>query len=314
VEVKTTLPRVPRRCGGGGRRPELVAFVVRLLLLVAVPIRIETLAEATARKREQQFCYLCGVRLPERGIEWTKRVDDEHIVPRSMRGDSRTNAAWSPILPVHRECNDRKNRGGDEVAALLHKMRTESPAEWPPQIKSLHLKPFFGHDEVAGRPRPNYGFRGALGIRRAAMNWARGFHTFLYGQFLPDPTKLLPAVIGTPFAESVNGHPAARIEQHKACLRGVIDFAGRTGLFDGVKAWDDQVSYLCTWLPPRRGRPLRQCVWALQTPGIQRYRDGTGFEGWWPWMGMYSVVHPPERRQALPSDCWGRMQLIGPDI
>lgn len=276
----------------------------------ATPIRICTEAESEQSRREIDFCYICGKRLPTRdSAQWKSDVDRDHIVPVSKLGDAPSSGAWAPILDCHKECNKLKNKSGDEAASLLHKIQTLAPSEWPKQVRSLDLEPVTLSDKAWSRDRT------ALGVDARVYNatwyWVRGLHAILYRQYLSDRMPFVPLAPAPEGRSGVLSRYTGRVQspvsvqktaRYKSTVLATVMAASDAGTWDGIVAWDGRLEYIVTWLPKRIGKHIgkRMAIasWILNFAGLLAYAHGTEWKDT-PWLGSYRTPRPPKQRQTV---------------
>jgi hypothetical protein len=73
--------------------------------------------EASRRRRQLAFCYLCGKSLTNQGS--TTR---EHVVPKAVLGNRPSSSAWALVLDVHQSCEHLNKRGADTLFALYQRL------------------------------------------------------------------------------------------------------------------------------------------------------------------------------------------------
>lgn len=242
------------------------------------------------------------------------QVNDDHVLPRALRGPPPKSQAWSPILDVHKSCHKRKNLAGEEVAALLHKIKTLPPSQWPPQIKSLRLKPIRVFNPLTAETE--YALAGVESIRQAAWAWVRGMHSLVYRQFLPDinprimfapgPEIRATKILAPPGDAFYGAAVAEQVEAKEAILTG-LGAAYRARAFDGIRAWGGNCEYVSVWVQQPDTDGMAICLWALNFSGLLSYADGTRWR-WTPWCGMLKVIEPPEPRQLWNQEAVNQYQ------
>ncbi len=267
------------------------------------PIQITRENEAQVIRKAIDFCFICGKPLPQRGsAEWQSTVGPDHIVPRSVLGTPGGSDTWCPILDVHRDCNDAKNREGDERGSLLHKIFVPPTGGWPKQIRSLPVR--------LARLADTYGLgywhamAGAEALDAVVWTWIRGLHTFLYKDFLPADEKYIvyPPFLDAPTErvvlltgeQSVGKALRDRLAKREWLLTALAA-AYQTGVWDGIIAWGGSLRYVCAW---RWECGAARCIWLLAYQGVLTYADDL-VRGGMPWIGMYRCGRPPRWRQLL---------------
>lgn len=254
------------------------------------PINIDSQSAFNQAARQIKWCYLCGLPI-------TKADSDvDHLVPSALLGSSPSNADWRPTLRVHSKCHSQKNDGGDEFAALLHKVFTTKACAWPKQVRSLKIQT---GREYIDRLNSSFGFLHGVGrVHAAAINWSRGLLSLLYGEYFPPPTERLACGVMTPFAEARSGATLEQTEEAKSFFRFLLYCAFKEGRLDRITAFGDRLQFACVWIKDEIYPNVNTCAWVLTYPGVEKYKVKE-IGNWNPFLGYYSRVHRPESCQVI---------------
>jgi hypothetical protein len=131
-------------------------------------------------------CYICGD--PLHAASGNGPTSREHIISKAMRGPlpDALPQRWSPVLPVHRACEDNKARR-DQLAKIVSVFGSNGPTAWTRK----ELETFRKVAEVRIEDDGEYGPAAVLQVGEelfeAAFLWVRGFHASLYGEVFPNP-------------------------------------------------------------------------------------------------------------------------------
>ena len=261
-------------------------------------IRIDSQKKLHKARRKIEFCYLCGKSLPSRrSREWKRGVTNEHVIPKSLLRESPSNPrdSWRVVLDVHSACEKSAKQKGDELLALLHKINTIPPSEWPKtgRIRKLGFAPaVFEMPDGTGVPA----MTNAARIIRGAWNWIRGLHAVLYSEFIPHEMTctVLPPVPA--YDTKPGGAPHEETDFFSLAVRKLAALGLEGGSWDGIVALGGQLRYACRWFAHQEATAREQwcCLWVLVLPDVLEWSRSVlpvGQER--PWHGGYITGECP---------------------
>jgi len=192
------------------------------------------------------FCYLCG---QEFGPSDDKNRD--HVPPSGLF--ALADRALPLILPTHRRCNERRSPEDQAIGQLvgvLHGRRV-NPRHNKLQVTLLGRFP-------DGRPAAA---ATEIDIREAIRRWVRGFHSALYGEYLPADSIFAtypPLPEGTRVADYVRFDPVP-----EALPKFVEELKRNRTVrnLDRVICRNGKCRYECVWSQADDGRWI--CIYGL---------------------------------------------------
>lgn len=199
------------------------------------------------------FCYLCG-----KGFEPDEPPTRDHVPPKTIfAGRDRFDPL---VLPTHSDCNEAQSRNDEAIGQLLGVSHGRAP-----KTQNMRLRMDIIKDRRSGTEL--LGIRG-IDLRGVIARWVRGFHSALYGTFLPNDT---PNAIHPPFPSGQQKEGGIEFDgvlvQHPVFVE-VIKANRAAGRIDEIVCYNRQCRYECVWEQSDSGEWM--CILALQ---IYRWKE-----------------------------------------
>src|SRR6184192_804612 len=122
--------------------------------------------------KQLPFCYLCGKAL-------TAPRNNDHVPPSTIFLDCDRN--FPLILPTHVTCNGDRSREDQAIGQLIGVLHGKDPHGPHNRLNVVGGRFEDGTQGIAVE---------GLELRAIIRRWIRGFHAALYGEFLPDGSRV----------------------------------------------------------------------------------------------------------------------------
>ena len=207
--------------------------------------RLETQKEIRSAKA-LPFCYLCG-RLFVVGDE---KNDDHCPASACFLKEDRD---FPLILKTHKTCNSSHGVIDQKIGQLIGLKNRQVPSPRDQQLKFQEVR--IGPRNAEAVAVSN------LPIANAVWRWIRGFHSALYGSYIPEAA---PHTLRTPFPATTltsSGHvPEPLLPQHQMFVQLLKDNRA-AGRLDRIQCNSGKLTYECVWIQSDKGPWM--CVFAL---------------------------------------------------
>ena len=223
----------------------------------AFEMRSVTTQEELLRVRDPGFCYLCGRswRPEDRG---KGKLNRDHVPPRKIFAKEHRSPPL--ILRTHAECNEDQSSYDEQIAQLLSLVWKGQPT--PKDVSKLNVAM---HDVEGMAP---FGSVEYLNLGVIISRWIRGFHTALYGEYLPQVVGKIHEPL--PGGDEI-GQDSTLLGLARPILTREIKANRTAHNLDTILAYNGQCRYECVWTPQVEGPPI--CAFALLIPAWEALAD-----------------------------------------
>ncbi len=231
------------------------------------------------------FCYLCGKNFGPK-----EKTTRDHLPPSALF--RREDRDIPLVLPTHEACNAREH-ADDELLGLL----IATIQGWPLPTKHRYMQ----GDVIGGGP----GLRTLskqLNLPRFIIRCVRGFHTALYGEWLPPDTHnalhppmrcgLIDPSTGSATDPVQAGNLVDGLLEQHALFVSVIKKNRLAGRTDKVVSRNGKCVYECVWAKSDDG--LFACIFGLKIYDWHRFGELAGYTP----RGCVGVYRPRTGRPA----------------
>lgn len=180
--------------------------------------------------------------------------------------------------------NKEKTKAKADIRLALNPQQALNSGHY----RRTSLKPI---DEVKvnGLPLPpdSLALDGFHDVMSAVWTWIRGFHTTIYGEYLP---RSAAHNLWTPDFRCFRGisSPQEITPDGGDCdiIQHWLHVAELTNKMDGVRCWGEACNFRCAWVTSEVVSHSR-CLWCLAIPGVSS------------WYGWYNTSMPTDRARVL---------------
>jgi hypothetical protein len=189
------------------------------------------------------FCYLCGQ--PFRGFE----NDRDHVPPNAIF--QKRDRDFPLILPTHRECNRAQSVDDSKIGNLFRLLRGE-------EYQSARGKLGISEAPIY----PNVKAIDNLYLQGIIRRWVRGFHSALYGEFLPDRSNFSTS---PPLASTSEDQTERPLPETHAAFTDALKKNRTAGTMDRIICRNNTCIYECVWVLDDRSQWM--CIFCLDIYG-----------------------------------------------
>jgi hypothetical protein len=214
---------------------------------------------AMRKVQKLPFCYLCGKRLVD-------PRNDDHVPPDAIFRSADRN--FPLTLPTHEKCNGDRSAEDQVIGQLVGLLHRKS---LDPRQNKLTVQSGRFPDGTTGAALYD------IDLKAIIRRWVRGFHSALYGEFLPDDSGLFMTSLPLPEGEPTG--VGGRFNQIPAVIPEFVKELKRnraTNTLDRILCRNKKCRYECVWTQADRGQWL--CMYGLDLYGWIELGDTTHFE------------------------------------
>lgn len=212
------------------------------------------------RVRQLSFCYLCGRALEESRANRNR----DHTPPDSLFAVE--DQDFPLILNTHVACNHDQHEMDELTGQLISVLHGRAVPQRDRRLKAMVI-------EGPGLERPIRGI--GIDLKGAIWRWVRGFHSALYGQFLPtDARKYIHAPMPMAFIEAGGIRLEPILPQQHLCV-DIVRRNRDAGDLDRLVCRNGKCRFECVWT--RLDNGVEMCAFALQIYDWAELGDSVSF-------------------------------------